>query len=575
MNRIQQLLDAVFDTRRYTSLVDKERARAIYFIISSFLGLSTLVAIFVEEPTTSTTSLQRMIADPAGNIQLVLFYGLGIATLIATRRGWLNVAALGAVIAWTLGGGLSAAMTGLYSASTGIILVVTVILSALLLRTPGLFLGLALSIGLTVVGLAVRAYVPPPPFTVPISELVATLLMIGLVFATIWGFIRFNYLARQESVLLAAEERLKLAEVTSQITRRISSRMSLDDVLNEAINYVVTHYPEVYHAQIFLVDADGRQARLAASTGTAGRKLLEQGHALGVGSQSVIGQVTASGQALVARAQAAGSIHRPNEYLPETRAEAAYPLVIGQTVIGALDLQSKNGAAFADSEQPIFRMLADHIAIAIDNARLFEETERRIAENARLATQAQETLHQVERLNQRLTGQAWVEFLGGRAAETGLAIDFESGQEQYGADLSSGLLAAAHVDAPVEQEIDGQRVLIVPVRVRGEVIGAMEFELDASGALSAADRALVENISERLGLAAENIRLFAESQRLAQREALINEVGVRLQTTSSVEGTLTEAARSLQQMLKAGRVSIRLGEPPSSNGGGNGKDSAG
>jgi GAF domain-containing protein len=122
----------------------------------------------------------------------------------------------------------------------------------------------------------------------------------------------------------------------------------------------------------------------------------------------------------------------------------------------------------------------------------------------------------------------------------------------------------------VERVENGRRMLVMPVQVRGEVIGAMEFELDSDGQLSAEDRQLIEEVSQRFGIAAENARLFSESQRIAQREALINEVGARLQATSNVENTLTEAARSLQHMLKAGRVSIRLGEPPVTNG--NGKD---
>ena len=50
---------------------------------------------------------------------------------------------------------------------------------------------------------------------------------------------------------------------------------------------------------------------------------------------------------------------------------------IGEAVIGALDLQSKMRDVFSDEDAPIFQSLADNVAIAIDNARLFEETERR------------------------------------------------------------------------------------------------------------------------------------------------------------------------------------------------------
>ena len=97
----------------------------------------------------------------------------------------------------------------------------------------------------------------------------------------------------------------------------------------------------------------------------------------------------------------------------------------------------------------------------------------------------------------------------------------------------------------------------------------MEFELDASGNLSAEDMNLLEEVGEQLGLAAETTRLFQGTQRLAQREALVNEIATRLQTSNNVETALTEAARSLRDALRAQKVAIRLGPPPSNgkNGG--------
>jgi GAF domain-containing protein len=87
--------------------------------------------------------------------------------------------------------------------------------------------------------------------------------------------------------------------------------------------------------------------------------------------------------------------------------------------------------------------------------------------------------------------------------------------------------------------------------------------------LSAEDLAMMEEVSEQLGLAAESNRLYETSQRIAQREALVNEISTRLQSGTSVEMTLTSAARSLKDVLKANRVAIRLGKPPveTSNGG--------
>jgi GAF domain-containing protein len=94
----------------------------------------------------------------------------------------------------------------------------------------------------------------------------------------------------------------------------------------------------------------------------------------------------------------------------------------------------------------------------------------------------------------------------------------------------------------------------------------MEFEVDENDSLSAEDLGLIEEVSEQLGLAAETNRLFETSQRLAQREALVNEIATRLQTSSSVNMTLTTAAQSLKEALKASKVAIRLGTPTTKGG---------
>ena len=66
--------------------------------------------------------------------------------------------------------------------------------------------------------------------------------------------------------------------------------------------------------------------------------------------------------------------------MPETRSEMALPLKTGNKVIGAIDVQSKEPAAFDNDDVIILQTLADQLAIAIENARLFEATRRQIEE---------------------------------------------------------------------------------------------------------------------------------------------------------------------------------------------------
>jgi GAF domain-containing protein len=402
---------------------------------------------------------------------------------------------------------------------------------------------------------------------------VSFLLGLGLISGFTFLFLRFLRLSRSEAAAGAREDRLKLAELTTQVSQRISRRMALNEVLNNAVEQIETNYPSIYHAQIFLVDEKRQNARLVASTGEVGRLLLGRKHSLPVGSLSVIGQVTVQGKPIIARSDAGDGVHRRNEFLPETVVEAAFPLRIGEQIIGALDMQSKISGTFGDDDIPTFQSLADHLAIAIDNARLFEETEKRLQENQQLVEQTRRTASEIERLNQQLTGRFWEEYLSGQSDSMGLNVDFNSKTARKDEEWTTTLEEALSFNHPIQQAQDGTQVIAVPVRVRGQVIGAMEFELDESGNLSPEDLNLIEEVGEQLGLAAESNRLFETSQRVAQREALVNEISTRLQASNNVEMTLNEAARSLRSTLKANRVTIRLGTPPPkppTNGNGNG-----
>jgi len=564
---MKRWMDWLYDTSRYPGLLDKDRARTIYGFTSIIVVLVIFFVVIYRNSLVGPDVTQEISSGALLIFYLGAFLGLNILSIVLLRTGHIDAASAALVIGCGLSLGFGTAERGMYSPLSGMILLILIVLGGLLLQVRGLVLSFVLTLLAFIFGLSVRANVPPPQTAESATDFITgTILMLAFV-GLIYLFLRFSRLSREEGLNLTLQERLKLSEITTQITQRISSRMALAEVLNNAIDQIIISYPDIYHAQIFLVDGSGQKARLSASTGEVGRVLLERQHSLDVGSQSVIGRVTLHGAPIVARAGSSETVHRRNEFLPDTVVEAAFPLRIGKTIIGALDLQSKTTSAFQDRDLPVFQTLADHLAISIDNARLFEETEQRLEENRHLVEQSRSALREVERLNRRLTGHAWSEFLRDQPENMGLSIDFGDEAITQKVEWTPGLEGAVKSNQLVHQKQDQQRVIAAPLRVRGQVIGAMEFELDEDGNLSPEDIDLVEEISERFGLAVENARLYEQSQRSAQREALINEIAGRLQSTNNVETTLNEAAESLRRTLKANKVAIRLGSPPASNGG--------
>ncbi len=284
-------------------------------------------------------------------------------------------------------------------------------------------------------------------------------------------------------------------KVAARIGRETALLENLDDLLNRAIDLIATSF-DLYHAQVFLVDDAGVNAILRYSRGEAGERLLAYGHRLAVGSQSVIGRVTATGQAVIVNntvAPRAGTTHAPNPLLPDTRAEMALPLQIGDQILGALDLQSDKPDVFQPEDEQTFQLIADQVAIAIYKTRLLREAEERV--------------QVIQRLNRQMTQKAWSEL----EREVGLDHAY-----RY------NLLEVKPFVSDETQEITRTAELMaIPIRVRGEVIGTMHAAPPEGMQFTEGDYSILSAVAERVAVAVENARLFQKTQtNLAETSAL-------------------------------------------------------
>jgi HAMP domain-containing protein/putative methionine-R-sulfoxide reductase with GAF domain len=181
------------------------------------------------------------------------------------------------------------------------------------------------------------------------------------------------------------EARTRQIRTASEIARAVTSSPSLDDLLLRAVELIKGRF-NYYHVSIFLLNEDRSQAVLRESTGEVGQALKARHHSLGVGSQSIIGWVTANNQARIASDVSQDPVHFRNELLPETRAEAAVPLQVAGQVLGALDVQSTDPAAFSNEDIELLQTLADQLSAAIQNARL-AQTSSMAADRARMVSE--------------------------------------------------------------------------------------------------------------------------------------------------------------------------------------------
>lgn len=338
-------------------------------------------------------------------------------------------------------------------------------------------------------------------------------------------------------------------QATTTIARAIVGVRDIDRLLDQTVNLVRETFG-YYHVQVFLVDEEHEYAVLRSSTGEAGQTLMDRGHRLPVGSLSVIGQVTAGARSVIARDTDADAVHRRNELLPNTRSEMALPLVAGDRVIGALDLQSTEPDAFNQEVIPILQSLADQLTIAIENARLYAQT--------------QSSLRELEELYGQANERNWSEFLSkAREPERRQVYGLETKAiEIQRSTIVKHVLGSGNVIVSTGE--DGRQAFIAaPVVVRNEVVGVLGVEPDGKREWTQDDLQLLQGIAQRTALAVENARLYLQAQRAADRERLVNAIAGKLQRAPNLSMLLESAAQELAQALGTENVyaEISLEQP--------------
>jgi len=180
-------------------------------------------------------------------------------------------------------------------------------------------------------------------------------------------------------LLQEAQRRALELQTAAEIARDTSGTLDLDSMLNHIVNMLCERFG-FYHASIFLLDDTGDNAVIRESTGEAGAEMKQRSYKLPVGSKSIIGAVTETASPVVVNDITTSEIHRPHSLLPGTRSELGIPLKLGDQVIGALDVQSTLINAFHADDIAVLEILADQIAVAIENARAYELSQKAVEE---------------------------------------------------------------------------------------------------------------------------------------------------------------------------------------------------
>jgi GAF domain-containing protein/HAMP domain-containing protein len=338
--------------------------------------------------------------------------------------------------------------------------------------------------------------------------------------------------------------RARYLEATNAIARDTVSELDLQELLSRVVILISQQFG-FYHAGLFLTDPANEWAVLQAASSQGGQRMLARGHRLKLGI-GIVGYVVQRGEPRVALDVGQDAVFFDNPDLPETRSEMALPLRARGEIIGALDVQSTEPGAFSQEDVAVLQTLADQVALAISNARLFQE--------------AQHSLEAERRAYGQLSREAWQELLRLRSDLATLRdgdglrlisepdLDREDGRHPF-QDLSG----------PTVRSSDGS--CTVPIQVHGSVIGVIEAHRPAHAPGWTSEQvSLLETLSEQVGMALESARTYQEAQRRAAEDRLLGEITAHMRETLDIDTVLRTAVREIGTAMGIPRIEVRLGK---------------
>jgi GAF domain-containing protein len=336
--------------------------------------------------------------------------------------------------------------------------------------------------------------------------------------------------------LLAANQQLvqraDRIQTISNISKTITLVQEIDRLLASVVNTISRQF-NYYHAGIFLLDDQRKFALLRASSSEGGLRLVKQGYQIRVNRDTIVGLVAQRGDARIALDEGPDAFVFNNHELPATRSQLVLPLKVKELVTGVLDIQSDQPNAFSEEDVSILQILADQVAIAIQNSRSSEKAIQALR-NAEIATQ-------------QLTNTAW----------KGYTETIEQKGYRY-----NGVKPEPLKDAGDIHETPNS--LNIPVRLRGHTIGRLKLNPSGSSRHWTEDEiAMAEATAERLAIALEGARLLENAQKRASHEAFLSEISGKLGKSFQLDSILRDTVEELGQTFKNTSVSFQLIDPSS------------
>ena len=308
-------------------------------------------------------------------------------------------------------------------------------------------------------------------------------------------------------------ERTKQLAATNEVGRVAAASLDPEQLFARIIPLFQEQFG-YYFAAIYLVDPSGKWAELKEATGEAGKVLKQNHHRLDIFGKSMVGTAIREHTARLAQATSEEKQRVDNPLLPYTRSEVALPLMVGERVLGALNVQSTKEADFGPQVVETMKNMVGQVAIAMENARLFQE--------------AQQIIREMRTVQQQYLLEGWRGF-----SEENKNLEYRLGDEE-----------------------DDSKKLEIPISLRDQMLG--QIMLEAKQEWTPEQQSLVDAIATQAAIALENARLVSESRQIAMRERMVAEINSKIWSSTTIDSVLQTVVKELGRRLDASSATVEL-----------------
>jgi GAF domain-containing protein len=342
--------------------------------------------------------------------------------------------------------------------------------------------------------------------------------------------------ARTSDLLTAnsqLENRTRKLHAIADVTRTATALRSFDDLLS-SITHIISNQLGYYHVAIFLLDEQKQFAILRSANTEAGTRMISRGYRLAVGQLEIVSAVAQTGQPRIAFNLNEEKAFSSAPELPDSQSQLALPLKYGNEIIGVLDIQSVQPDEFTETDIATLSILADQVGVALQNALLFEESQRALREA------------NIESL--RTSQHSWQVY----------SDVIQTKGYRYDGIKSEPLKEK-------KQSSKENEALLIPVQLRGQTIGRLKLNASDRSRIWTEDELLmIKATAERVALALEGARLLDEARKRAERESFLSEVATKLSTSFQLDSILRDTVQELGQSFRNSTVTFQLVKPSES-----------